>query len=54
MSFSGNLVSFGFEDDVIIYDKLVEVIDNVVLGLLQSQKPKQNPNRLILKKILKL
>ena len=43
MSFSGNLVSFGFEDDVIIYDKLVEVIDNVILGLFQSQKPKQNP-----------
>ena len=32
MGFSGNLVAFGFEDDIIIYEKLVEVIDNILVG----------------------
>jgi hypothetical protein len=43
MGFSGNLVAFGFEDDIIIYEKLVEVIDNILVGLLQTYKPQSNP-----------
>ena len=43
MAFSGNLVAFGFEDDIIIYEKLVEVIDNILVGLLQNVKLSSNP-----------
>ena len=42
MGFSGNLVSFGFEDDIIIYEQLVEVIDNVLVGLFQNTKVGSN------------